>query len=203
MGKDSICIGVDQSYKRTGISVFCNGNMVSISSIDLSHCLSNAEKRKVVKSAILDIISSIDLSKHAVSCVIERIRTFSKGCISTDYIKSMGALNCTISDACAMYGIRTYSVDTRCWKATVVGSSKPHSNNYGVAEEKWLTVKWCMDNGWKKHILKESLNPRKVKGTFTSKKNGKKYYFDDDACDSAGIAKFWFIGDHNKLKLEQ
>lgn len=104
-----------------------------------------------------------------------------------------------IVDVMSEFDVKVYSVDTRCWKATVIGTSKPESNSFGVPEEKWPTVRWVCDQGFKSSILL-TISTRKTKGTFTRK--GKKYMFDNDAADSCGIAMFGVIGDKDKLELE-
>jgi len=94
-----------------------------------------------------------------------------------------------------------YSVDTRCWKSQVVGTSKPQSNKFGVPEEKWPTIQWLIAKGFERKILIDVTNTRKEKGTF--KRNGKKYMYNNDAADSAGIAMFGVVGDASKLQLER
>ena len=99
-----------------------------------------------------------------------------------------------------MYDVPVFSVDTRCWKSQVIGTSKGSPNKYGVPQEKWPTVKWCIDLGFEGKILMP-VNTRKAKGTFV--RNGQKYQYNDDAADSAGIAMFYIVGDRNKLKEEK
>ena len=74
------------------------------------------------------------------------------------------------------------------------------SNKYGVPEEKWPTIKWLIKQGWEDSIL-IPIEGRKTKGTFV--RNGQKYMYNNDAADSAGIAMFWFKGEHDKLQLER
>ena len=105
-----------------------------------------------------------------------------------------------ISDVCGKYGIETYSVDTRCWKSQVIGTSRPEPNKYGVPPEKWPTIKWCIEHGFKNAIIKE-ITGRKTKGTFV--RDDRRYMYDNDAADSAGIAMFGFVGDPQKLHPEQ
>ena len=85
----------------------------------------------------------------------------------------MGALTSVIVDVCYEYDIPVYSVDTRAWKAQVVGTSKPQVNKFGVPEEKWPTVKWVIDKGFEKKILLDVTGTRKHKGTF--ERNNRKY----------------------------
>jgi len=63
--------------------------------------------------------------------VCERIRTFTMGkkegkgqFLNINYIKATGGLITTIVDAAYLFGIKVYSVDTRSWKAQVVGTTK-------------------------------------------------------------------------------
>ena len=108
-------------------------------------------------------------------------------------------MNSVIVDTCNEFGIKVFSVDTRCWKANIVGTSKPQSNKFGVPPEKWPTVKWVIDKGFEKQILM-TVQSRKSKGTFERK--GIKYMYNNDASDSAGIAMFGVLGDESKLKEE-
>ena len=73
-------------------------------------------------------------------------------------------------------------------------------NKFGVPEEKWPTVKWLINQGWEDSLI-IPIEGRKTKGTFV--KNGQKYAYNNDAADSAGIAMFWFKGEHDKLRLER
>lgn len=196
----NIVIGIDQSYENTGISIAADGVLKKVKSVHLSKYNSNSKKRKVLAKKINEILQSIIPKADNIICVIERIRLRSQGFINIDYIKSIGALNSVIVDACNTYGIEVYSVDTRCWKAQVIGTSKPEPNKYGVPEEKWPTVRWVINKGFESSIL-DKVEGKKVKGTFM--KNNVKYMYNNDAADSAGIAMFWFIGDHEKLKLEK
>ena len=108
-------------------------------------------------------------------------------------------MNTTIIDTCFENNIPVFSVDTRCWKAQVIGTSKPQNNKYGVSPEKWPTVKWVIKQGRRKDILLE-VQGRRKSGTFI--KGNKKYEYNDDAADSAAISMFWFTGKHEKLRPE-
>lgn len=195
----TICIGIDQSYKNCGISVSGDGRLLKVSHINLSVYDSNSTKRFVLREKLNKIISSVYNKANNCVCVFERIRLQSKGFINIDYIKSIGALNALIVDVFNKYNIDVYSVDTRSWKARVVGTSKPMKNDYGVPDEKWPTVKWVCNKGFRKSILRK-VEGRREKGTFI--KNGIKYEFDNDAADSAAISMYWFIGEKENLKRE-
>lgn len=196
----NVVIGIDQSYKNTGITIVADAEVKIVKAINLMEYKSNYERRRALRKTLSGLLRSVIPKAENIVCIIERIRLQSQGFINIDYIKSIGALNSVIVDTMQEEGIEVYSVDTRCWKAQVIGTSKPEKNEYGVPEEKWPTVKWVIAKGFKNSILKE-ITGKKKKGTFI--KNNTRYMFDNDAADSCGIAMFWFIGDKNKLKLEK
>lgn len=195
-----VVIGIDQSYNNTGISIVADGKLVKVKSIWLDKYKSNSNKRRALANTLSGLLRSVCQKGKEVICIIERIRLQSKGFLNIDYIKSIGALNSVIVDICNEYNVPVYSVDTRCWKSQVIGTSKPLSNKYGVPEEKWPTVKWLIKQGWEESILMP-VEGRKTKGTFI--RDGQKYMYNNDAADSAGIAMFGFKGDENKLQLER
>lgn len=195
-----IVIGIDQSYPNSGITIIADKVIKRISSINTSDCTTNSSKRAKISSELNKVLAKLDGKSKEIICIIERIRLRSDGFINIDYIKSIGALNCLIIDCCSKYGIKVYSVDTRCWKSQVIGTSKPKANKYGVPPEKWPTVEWLLKKGFEDKILIE-INGRKNKGTFV--RDGQKYMYNNDAADSAGIAMFGFVGDPNKLQEEK
>ena len=196
----TIIVGIDQSYVNTGISITADGMLKKVRSLQLNKFELNSEKRGALSKVLDALLKSVVPKAEKVVCVIERIRLHSQGFLNMDYIKSIGALNSVIIDKCYEYGVEVYSVDTRCWKAQVIGTSKGAPNKFGVPEEKWPTVKWLIKQGWEESIL-IPIEGRKTKGTFV--RNGQKYMYNNDAADSAGIAMFWFKGDRNKLQLER
>ncbi len=199
MSKEQIVsIGIDQSYQRIGISIFVNGKKKLIKSIQFGN-ESKTEKRIMIRNELHKIFAYCTKKSKNVTCTIERIRLFSRGFVNIDYIKSIGALNSVIIDVANEYDVKVYSVDTRAWKAQVVGTVKKEENSFGVLPEKWPTIKWCINNGWEKDILIE-VTGRKKKGTFV--RDEIRFEYDNDAADSAAIAYFTFIGNKEHLKLE-
>lgn len=196
-----VCIGIDQSYNNTGISIAADGELIKVKSVWLDKCGSNSERREKLRKVLDKVLKSCVDNSENVVCILERIRLQSRGFINIDYIKSIGALNSVIVDVCGLYGVQVYSVDTRCWKSQVIGTSKPKSNRYGVPDEKWPTVEWLLKQGFETDILIDMSETRKTKGTFV--RGNKKYMYNNDAADSAGIAMFWFVGEHEKLKEEK
>lgn len=194
-----VVIGIDQSYYNTGISIAADGELKKVRSLQLSEYGTNSEKRRALSKTLDGLLGSVAPKADKVVCIIERIRLRSQGFLNIDYIKSIGALNGVVVDVCSLHGIEVYSVDTRCWKAQVIGTSKPAPNKYGVPEEKWPTVRWLIKQGWEGSLL-IPIEGRKSKGTFV--RDGQKFMYNNDAADSAGIAMFGFIGDPDKLQEE-
>lgn len=197
---NKVVIGIDQSYNNTGISIAADGKLVKVRSIQLESYKSNSDKRRALTNMLDGLLKAVCPKAKDIVCIIERIRLRSQGFLNIDYIKSIGALNSIIVDKCNEYYVPVYSVDTRCWKAQVIGTSKPLPNKFGVPEEKWPTVKWLLRQGWESSILIK-VEGRKTKGTFV--RDGQKYMYNNDAADSAGIAMFGFKGDKDKLQLER
>lgn len=195
-----IFIGIDQSYKNTGVSISADGELLKVTSINLEHYKTNSDKRKALRKYLNNMLKTITTKSDDITCILERIRLHSQGFLNIDYIKSMGALNAVIVDSMHDYDIPVYSVDTRCWKSQVIGTSKPKDNDLGVPREKYPTVEWCIKQGFKDSIL-EVVEGRKTKGTFM--RDNVKYMYNNDASDSAGISMFGFIGNLEKLKKEK
>ena len=198
---DKIVIGIDQSYKNTGISICKNGILTNIRSIHLNILEDNSSKRNHLSSILYSLLSKVPLSSSGdhieVYIIIERIRLQSQGFINIDYIKSIGALNAIIVDVAKQFNIPVYSVDTRAWKSAIVGTSKPQKNKYGIDPEKWPTIQYIKSLGFEDKILIPVSN-RKKKGVF--EKDGIRYTYNDDAADSACIALYGFLP-KNKQKL--
>lgn len=200
---DEVVIGIDQSYQNTGVSIVVDGRLKDIKSVRLDKYKNNSQKRGVLHTKLQHLMSDVTNKSNSVVCIVERARLHGgpTSFVNIDAIKAMGALTATIVDVMDQYGVKVYSVDTRCWKSQVIGTSKPQSNNYGVPEEKWPTIRWCIRQGFEQKLLVDVSATRKQKGTFV--RAGKKYQYNNDAADSAGIAMYWVLGDHNKLQLEK
>lgn len=199
-----IVIGVDQSYKNTGISIVADGKIKDIRSIYLDKYKSNSIKRQIIRSRLTELLELAVPKADKVVCIVERARIHGgqTSFINIDAIKAIGALTAVIVDQCAIYDVAVYSVDTRCWKSQVVGTSKPQRNKYGVPDEKWPTVQWVIRQGFRNKIVEEWTGNRKKNGCWTDH-DGRKWHYNDDAADSAGIGMFWFVGDHKKLEVER
>lgn len=124
-----IILGIDQSYTKTGTAVLKDDELIKSKSWNFTKLKSKTEKRKEMKRIIKGLINKYKCDM----IIVERIRTFSRGqsggsFFSMDYIKSTAALIATIVDTAQLYGIPVYSVDTRSWKAQIVGKSTHNKN---------------------------------------------------------------------------
>lgn len=198
-----IAIGIDQSYKNTGISVIADSKIKDIKSIRLDTYTCNSIRRSILKGRLLSLLNIATQKSDNIACIIERTRIHGgeNSFINVDVIKSMGSLSALIVDVMYQYGISVYSVDTRAWKSQVIGTTKPEDNILGVTPQKYPTVRWVISQGFEDKILLDVTSTRQQKGTFI--RNGRKYKYNDDASDSAAIGMYWFVGDHNKLTLER
>lgn len=211
-----VCIGIDQSYRRTGVSVSIDGKLKLAKSIDLSRIKSKAEKRAAVSRRLSSLVSKV-LARHSpgeVVCVLERVRTFSQKFLSVPYIKSMGALNAVIADLMWHNNIACYSVDTRAWKSGVVGYSSPastkhpealrFSKHFNMDPRKAPTALLLLKHHpdiFRRGAVRQ-VTSRKQRGTFTSK-SGTRCEIDDDLCDSVCISLSWFRLDQSKFMVEE
>ncbi len=202
--KNKIVIGIDQSYKDTGISVSYNNKLKTASHLCLEKYKSNSEKRKELQKRLFNVFSTVHiLSKDKdadVIVIIERIRLRSQGFINIDYIKSIGALNALIVDTATTFDYPVYSVDTRAWKSSIVGNSKGLDNPYGIDSKKYPTILWCIKNGYKSKI-KEPVTSKKTKGVI--EKHGERYTYNDNIADSICISLYGFIPVSKQLLKEE
>lgn len=200
-------LGIDESYANTGMSITYGNPFYSYETIDcISIDGSSAKDKNEYRTLLLDEICTLlnkhkDKSNGTIECitVVERIRQFSRGFISIGYIKSMGALIAYIIEASSQYVMPTFSVDTRCWKSTVVGNSKPMVNSFHVAPEKYPTLDYVVKHGMKGFVFNEAseeegkklLSHKTPKNIFKSV-SGKYVHVDDDKADSICISRFIF-----------
>ena len=205
VGHKLACVGVDQSYARTGISLTVDGHLVLVKSVDLSHYDTKRDKRKIVSGHVRNAVQScFNNNCRNVIVLLERIRLFSKDFISQPYIMSMGAMNACIADTVynafpeqvASGNLEVMSVETRAWKSSVVGTTKKQENMFGVPPEKWPTVEYMIRNypEFRDSIMHPSKRQKKSKKNFSflSDDSSSIVYmeYDNDACDSACISLF-------------
>lgn len=191
------CVGIDQSYKRTGISVSCDGTLKLVRSYDLHKMSKHDARMKIAYQTDAAVKSALSKSEHVV-VLLERIRLFSQQFISMPYILSMGMMNGAVYDNIASHfkdkmesgKLEIMTVETRAWKKAVVGTTKGAANDYGVPENKWPSVMWLSDHypQFEDSFLHKSKSKKKTKSNFEI--DGCFYEYDDDAVDSACISLF-------------
>lgn len=191
-------IGLDQSYTRCGVSIAVEGKLKKVSSIKFKGCKTKTEKRLEVQRVLRKAIESC-LKKYPASEVIvfcERLRLFSShdgvSTVRPQVIKPSAAMICYIVDTAAEYGIETWSVDTRAWKASVLGDARPVFEPIeGVTNpQKFGSVRKVIELGFRDSLVI-------IKGG----KGKNALELDDDAADSACIALYGFVK-KPKLKRE-
>lgn len=124
-----VSLALDQSYTQIGIAVVESPDkLLTYNSYAYKGLKVKSQKRAFVRRLVQ---FAVDKYKPDI-IVVERIRTFSQGFISTGYIKSTGALIGAIVDA--VYPMKVWSADTRSWKSRICGSSKGlHKGDKGVS----------------------------------------------------------------------
>lgn len=201
MKYNKLVIGIDQSYTRTGISIAGDGKLLKVSYIPFQPSECHSEKRKKVKGILTNIIKVNQSKASKMVVIVERIRQFSEGNLSMDYIKSTGALIGCIVDTASEFGVPVFSADTRSWKSQVVGTSVPKSNKFYVDPKKWPTIEYLLtrdDVSESDLLVKVGKRCKK----YAKKMGQDKYCYNDDAADSACIALYGFKKTRN-LKREE
>lgn len=196
-----LVIGIDQSYTRTGISIAGDGQLLKVGHIPFEPSECHSLKRKKVKGILSQIIKKNQAKASQMVIIVERIRQFSGGTLSMDYIKSTGALIGCIVDVASEFNVPVFSADTRSWKSQVVGTSVPKANNYNVDPKKWPTIEYLL----KRADVSESdilVKVGKRCKKYAKQIKGEKYCYNDDAADSACIALYGFCKGRN-LKREE
>lgn len=189
-----IIIGIDESYKRTGVSIVGNDKLILINSIDFSKYKNNSEKRKRLRKSLYKLFAKVKNLSDDIIVIIERIRLRSEGFLNIDYIKSIGALNSVIIDCCYEFGYPIFSVDTRSWKSKIVGTTKSKNNKLFVDPKKFPTIQFLIKHGYEEKI-KAYLPDNTKKKNFLIDENGRKFLYNDDAADSACIALYGTLSD--------
>lgn len=184
MNGNKIVIGVDQSYKCTGIAAYVYNSETkrgrfwrTFAVKPVSGLLGRGKYtfRARLRIALLNLIDDIKTGhKLPFFVCFERPRLFSKGHISAPYLLSIGALNAIIADAASAEFIDCFSVDTRAWRCASVGHCKRKENDKGIPPEKYYTVKYFCKTGYKRRLIRRAADGSKI--------------FEHDIADAMGIA---------------
>lgn len=188
-----IIIGIDQSYKDTGISISMNNKLKSATHCYTDKLENNSQKRRALKKHLCKVFDKVKVLQQKynaeVMVIIERIRLQSQGFININYIKAIGALNALIVDTAMLYDLRVYSVDTRAWKSTIVGTSKGQENAFGIDPKKLPTLLWCVNHGYEKFIIDYNVGKGR-KGVIY--KDGVPTKYNDNVADAICIGLYGF-----------
>lgn len=205
MGKPKykkLVIGIDQSYKQSGISIGVDNKLIKVTSTSYEALETRSQKRKHLSNIIYHILKKNSHKASEVVIIVERIRTFSNfggekskggfGGLKPEYLKMTGALIACIVDVAAEFNVPVYSVDTRAWKSRVLGNSKAKQKN-GKRDAKSEAVDFIQSLGFDLFVREKK----------TGKNKGEKI-FDDDAADSGCICLYGFLPKSaQNLKLEE
>lgn len=200
-----VVVGIDESYTRTGITVLVDKKLIKMYSVNFDGCKNNYDKRKDLRSVLESILNELlrEYKPIEIKCIIERIRTFSGGHMSSQYLITTGGLIVTILDVFLAHNIKVYSVETSSWKTQVVGTNKPKGNKYGINPNKYPTILYLKQKGLLKYIAEE-YKGRGKKGVINVKIGAEKVpcKINDDLADSYCIAMYGFIP-KTKQKLKE
>ena len=199
-----VVIGIDESYTRTGVTILKDKQIICIHSVNFEDCKTNVDKRRHLDVYLRQQINRLRKKNFDdITIIVERIRLRSQGFLSEAYIKATGALLSVIIAIGQDCNIPVYSVDTRSWKAQIVGDSKPLQNPYGINPEKYRTIVYLRDKGLLKYIVEE-YKGRGKKGIIQVKIDGQKVpcKINDDMADSYCIAMYGFLP-KTKQKLNE
>lgn len=199
-----IVIGIDESYTRTGVTILKDKEPLCMHSVNFDDCQTNVDKRRHLDMYLRQQINRLKKqNKDDITIIVERIRLRSQGFLSEAYIKATGALLSIIIAIGQDYNIPVYSVDTRSWKAQIVGDSKPLQNPHGINPEKYRTIVYLKQKGLLKYIAEEYKGKGK-KGVINVKIDGKRVpcKINDDIADSYCIAMYGFLP-KTKQKLKE
>lgn len=203
---NKIVIGIDQSYADTGITAIRNNT-------DILFCSSkkreknHTDYRYNLKLFLLRKLENLCKISDDITVIVERIGIRANhGGLSQVYVKNAAALISCIIDACYVYDIDVYSVDTRVWKYAIVGTCKSLENKYDIAPEKYPTIQYIRQSGLLKYIVDDYAG-KGTKGVINVKKRGEGYVkmkVNDNRADSICIAQYGFLPEEKKkLQLER
>ena len=153
--------------------------------------------RDEVEKLILKALKLVN-DPEDVQIYVERIRTITQGQnkergfgLRPDYIKITGALIAVIVDIADKHNVTVFSVDTRAWRAQVLGKGNK-TKQIHKTNPKEDSIKFVMKMGI-------DLKEYDRKGEQKFHKDGTPFY-DDDLADAVCISLYGFI-DVMKQKL--
>ena len=162
--KNKIVIGIDQSYKCTGVAVYVYNSITKRGHFWHTYAIApneraKARKRAAIAANIEDLLRALRYRFDDVWICFERPRLFSKGHISAVYLLSIGALNGVIIDTAESWDVPCYSIDTRAWRCAAVGHCKRKDNDKGIRPKNISRL-----NIFAKLVIKTGLYGRMPKG---------------------------------------
>lgn len=192
-------IGIDQSYTETAMCLMKDKELLNIYSLRKKSNESKHHFRRRLEERITNILVKLnwmdEYLKHTM-VICERTRLKSAGFISMDSISSMIELQTVIANVCASFEVPLYSVDTRSWKAQIVGTSKAQKNDNGIDPKKFMTMMYVspkLINTEFQHHLYRKVDNRTKNGVVHVDAMGNKYLYNDNVCDAYCITEYGFL----------
>lgn len=215
-----IVIGIDQSYKCTGMATVWQQDYGdefgedwaywNVGKYYLMDKKNNGSQTKIearmmlkekLEGCISDAVSMKGIQPEDVCVIFERVRLFSNGYIHQSYIEDMSMMVGMITQTCFELGVDCYSVDTRAWKSKVVRTTKSKDNDCFVNPKKYPTVEYIISIG-EEDFIREYL-PEKTRKKKFLVDNGRKFIYNDNVADAICIAQYGFHKDrklNNEIK---
>lgn len=120
-------VGIDQSYSNLGLSVVKNGSLASVTSFKLSKFGATYAGRVAARELFREALRALTNKHKPDIIVMERIRLVNKWGINKHDIITMSQLITTVLDE--SYPIPVVSVDTRSFKAKVLGNASANKED--------------------------------------------------------------------------
>lgn len=139
-----IVLGIDPSYKNTGISIAIDNKLIMVSSLSLAKYKTNAKRRQILRGYLATVMKEYNPDY----IIVERVRQFSNSFMNIKVIGALATLIALIVDVAFLFDKEVFSVDTRAWKTQVVGSIDK------TAKDKKLATKEFV----KKQVIESFLN---------------------------------------------
>ncbi len=201
----TMCLGFDQSYTNTGIAVAAKTYKGQIDLLHIESVKGWGDKlgyRKELIHRTKMIMRKYRCLSDQCYALCETVRVHKDGNMSINNHLSWGALQGCLSDYLYQrHDVILRTVDTRAWKAKVVGTSKPATKAPpSVDPKKWPTIEYIMHvHDIPKEEIAWPLGPRTRNYAWIDA-DGNKFTFDSDKCDAACIAIYGLMFPMNKLK---
>jgi len=210
---ERICFGIDQSYTSTGIAVAAKHHNKNDYDILICFSFPNTFGTKVeyrlnlCKQLNAIVKKYISLGKQSYA-LCEVVRVYSGGVQLMQNHVAWGALiGCMADMLYDKHDMALRVVDTRKWKAAIVGTCKPSdSAPRGVDKNKWPTIqcmmhKYDISRNWLKKKMSDKSRSWTWEESYPNFDKNIKYTYDDNIADACAIALYGVMYKINELQF--